>query len=81
MMISEVDIADWDRNQPLKDNMRYTLTPANFRQDTIALLNDPVMDEQSMLDAIIYNCVMYKERLSREEAYFLEEIGNVGLTD
>ena len=80
-MISEVDIADWDRNQPLKDNMRYTMTPTNFRQDTIALLNDPVMDEQSMLDAIIYNCVMYKERLSREEAYFLEEIGNVGLTD
>ena len=80
-MISEIDIADWDRSQPLKDNMRYKMTPTNFRQDTIALLNDTTMDEQSMLDAIIYNCVMYKERLSREEAYFLEEIGNVGLTD
>ena len=80
-MISEVDIADWDRNQPLKDNMRYKMTPIDFRQDTLALLNDTTMDEQSMLDAIIYNCVMYKERLSREEAYFLEEIGNVGLTD
>jgi len=80
-MLSEVDIADWDRNQPLKDNMKYKMTPAYFRQDTNALLNDPIMDEQSMLDAIIYNCVMYKERLSREESCLLAEIGNVGLTD
>ena len=80
-MISGVDIEDWDRTQPLKDNMRYKMTPTNFRQDTIALLNDPIMDEQSMLDAIIYNCVMYKERLSREESDLLTEIGNVGLTD
>ena len=80
-MISEVDIADWDRNQPLKDNMRYKMTPIDFRQDTIALLNDTTMDEQSLLDAIIYNCVMYKERLSRNDADLLAEIGNVGLTD
>ncbi len=80
-MISEVDIADWDRSQPLKDNMRYTLTPTNFRFDTLALLNDTTIDEQSMLDAIIYNCVMYKERLSRNDADLLAEIGNVGLTD
>ncbi len=80
-MISEVDIADWDRSQPLKDNMRYKLTPTNFRFDTLALLNDTTIDEQAMLDAIIYNCVMYKERLSREESDLLAEIGNVGLTD
>jgi hypothetical protein len=80
-MISEIDIADWDRSNPLKDKMRYKMTPTIFRQDTIALLNDQTMDEQSMLDALIYNCVMYKEKLNRADADFLAEIGNVGLTD
>lgn len=79
-MISEIDIADWDRSKPLQENMMSRRS--HFKQDIIALLNaiQPI-DDRTLMDAIIYNCVMYKEDMQRDDSDLLDEIGNAGLTD
>jgi hypothetical protein len=53
----------------------------DFKEDTIALINNENMTDEEILDSLIYNCVIAKEKIKREEYGILEEIGNVGLTD
>jgi len=53
----------------------------NFKDDTIALINNANMTDEEILDSLIYNCVIAKEKIKREEYGMLEEIGNIGLTD
>lgn len=57
------------------------MTFDDFRQDSMALLTNAYMTDEEIIDALIYNCVMAKEQIKREEYGLLEEIGNVGLTD
>ena len=57
------------------------MTFDDFRQDAMALLTNAYMTDEEIIDSLIYICVMAKEKIKREEYGFLEEIGNVGLTD
>ena len=57
------------------------MTFDDFKEDTIALINNVNMTDEEILDSLIYNCVVAKEKIKREEYGLLEEIGNVGLTD
>lgn len=57
------------------------MTFNDFKEDTIALINNVSMTDEEILDSLIYNCVIAKEQIKREHYGLLEEIGNVGLTD
>ena len=57
------------------------MTFDDFRQDAMALLTNAYLTDEEIIDSLIYNCVMAKEKITREEYGLLEEIGNVGLTD
>jgi hypothetical protein len=57
------------------------MTFNDFKEDTIALLNNISLTDEEILDSLIYNAVVAKEKIIRNEYALLEEIGNVGLTD
>jgi len=57
------------------------MTFNDFKEDTIALLNNISLTDEDNLDSLIYNAVIGKEKIIRNEYALLEEIGNVGLTD
>jgi len=57
------------------------MTFNDFKEDTIALLNNVNLTDEEILDSLIYNAVVAKEKIIRNEYALLEEIGNVGLTD
>ena len=57
------------------------MTFNDFKEDTIALLNNISLTDEEILDSLIYNAVVAKEKIIRNECALLEEIGNVGLTD
>jgi len=57
------------------------MTFNDFKEDTIALLNNINLTDEEILDSLIYNAVVAKEKIIRNEYALLEEIGNVGLTD
>lgn len=57
------------------------MTFNEFRQDAMALLTSAQLTDEEILDSLIYNCVIAKEQIARNEYALLEEIGNVGLTD
>ena len=57
------------------------MTFNDFKEDTIALLNNISLTDEEILDSLIYNAVVAKEKIIRSEYALLEEIGNVGLTD
>jgi len=57
------------------------MTFNDFKEDTIALLNNVNLTDEEILDSLIYNAVVTKEKIIRNEYALLEEIGNVGLTD
>ena len=56
------------------------MTFNDFKEDTIALLNNISLTDEEILDSIIYNAVVAKEKIIRNEYALLEELGNVGLT-
>ena len=57
------------------------MTFNDFKEDTITLLNNISLTDEEILDSLIYNAVVAKEKIIRNEYALLEEIGNVGLTD
>ena len=57
------------------------MTFNEFRQDAIALLTSAQLTDEEIIDSLIYNCVVAKEQIARNEYALLEEIGNIGLTD
>ena len=57
------------------------MTFNDFKEDAIALLNNINLTDEEILDSIIYNAVVAKEKIIRNEYALLEELGNVGLTD
>ena len=57
------------------------MTFDNFKEDTIALLNNNALTDEEILDSIIYNAVVAKEKIIRSEYAILDEIRTVGLTD
>ena len=57
------------------------MTFDDFKEDTIALLNNNALTDEEILDSIIYNAVVAKEKIIRNEYAILDEIRTVGLTD
>ena len=57
------------------------MTFNDFKEDTIALLNNISLTDEEILDSLIYNALVAKEKIIRNEYALLQDIGNVGLTD
>lgn len=57
------------------------MTFDDFRQDAIALLTCAHMTDEEIIDSLIYNCVVAKEKIMRNEYALLQEVAKVGLTD
>ena len=57
------------------------MTFDDFRQDAIALLTSAQLTDEEIIDSLIYNCVVAKEKIMRNEYALLQEVAKVGLTD
>lgn len=56
------------------------MTFEDFKQDAIALLTSAQLTDEEILDSLIYNCVVAKEKIARDEYALLQKI-QVELTD